>query len=69
LDLLADLERIARDAGGRIYLAKDSAQSAATFRATYPRLASFEAVLAERDPDGVFASDLSRRLGIRGVAA
>lgn len=69
LELLADLERIARDAGGRIYLAKDSAQSAATFRATYPRLAEFEAVLEARDPDRVFASDLSRRLGIRGGAA
>jgi decaprenylphospho-beta-D-ribofuranose 2-oxidase len=69
LELLASLERIARDAGGRIYLAKDSAQSAQTFRATYPRLAEFEAVLAERDPDGVFASDLSRRLGIRGGTA
>jgi decaprenylphospho-beta-D-ribofuranose 2-oxidase len=68
-DLLAILERVARDSGGRIYLAKDSAQSATTFRATYPRLAEFEAVLAERDPDFVFASDLARRLGIRGGAA
>lgn len=64
LELLARLEALARDAGGRIYLAKDSVQSAATFRATYPRLGEFEAVLAERDPTGVFASDLSRRLGI-----
>lgn len=68
-ELLNSLEFVARDAGGRIYLAKDSHQSAATFRATYPRLAEFEAVLAEFDPDKRFESDLSRRLGIRGGAA
>lgn len=68
-ELLASLETVARDAGGRIYLAKDSRQSAATFRATYPRLAEFEAVLAEFDPGKRFESDLSRRLGIRGGAA
>jgi decaprenylphospho-beta-D-ribofuranose 2-oxidase len=68
-ELLTALEHIARDAGGRIYLAKDSHQSAATFRATYPRLAEFEALLDEFDPGRLFASDLSRRVGIRGGAA
>ena len=64
VDLMRDLETIARDAGGRIYLAKDALQSAATFRAGYPRLAEFEAVLRDIDPAGRFRSDLARRLEI-----
>ena len=63
-ELMARLERIARDAGGRIYLAKDATMSADTFAATYPRLPDFETALAKYDPQGAFASDQSRRLGI-----
>jgi len=67
-DLMRALERIARDAGGRIYLAKDARMSAGTFAATYPKLPEFRATLAKYDPAGLFASDLSRRLEIRGPA-
>lgn len=67
-DLMRNLERIARDAGGRIYLAKDARMSAETFAATYPKLPELRAALAKYDPAGLFASDLSRRLGIRGPA-
>ncbi|MBL8837786.1 MAG: FAD-binding oxidoreductase [Alphaproteobacteria bacterium] len=63
-DLLARLERITLDHGGRIYLAKDQTLSRAGFRAMYPRASDFEAVLARVDPQGRFASDQSRRLGI-----
>lgn len=63
-ELLYRLECIARDAGGRIYLAKDAVMHPETLRATYPRLPAFEATLARVDPDGVFESDLARRLGI-----
>ncbi|MBI3507494.1 MAG: FAD-binding oxidoreductase [Proteobacteria bacterium] len=63
-DLMRGLERIARDAGGRIYLAKDATMSAETFAETYPGLPKFEAALRQFDPDGRFASDQSRRLGI-----
>ena len=67
--LMRGLERIARDAGGRIYLAKDATMSPETFAETYPELPKFEAALREFDPDGRFASDQSRRLGIgRGPA-
>jgi len=64
VELMGDLEAIARDAGGRIYLAKDALQSAETFRAGYPRLCEFEAVVRQIDPAGRFRSDLARRLEI-----
>ncbi len=61
------LDRLDADvlaAGGRVYLAKDSRVSPEVFAAMYPRLADFRAVRAEVDPDGLLASDLSRRLGL-----
>jgi decaprenylphospho-beta-D-ribofuranose 2-oxidase len=65
LELLGKLERITLDHGGRIYLAKDHALSPEGFRAMYPSLPEFEAVLARIDAAGRFASDQSRRLGIK----
>ena len=52
------------EAGGRIYLAKDSVLQAGSFRKMYPRLVQFEAAKRQLDPDDRFASSLSRRLGI-----
>jgi decaprenylphospho-beta-D-ribofuranose 2-oxidase len=49
-------------AGGRVYLAKDSRLSAATFRKMYPRLEDFLAIRRQVDPEGIFNSDLARRL-------
>jgi hypothetical protein len=49
-------------AGGRVYLAKDSRLSAATFRRMYPRLGEFLAMRRKVDPNGIFNSDLARRL-------
>jgi len=68
-DLLSGLERITLDHGGRVYLAKDSCLSPEGFAAMYPALPEFRAVLEEVDPDGMFVSDLARRLKIRGGAA
>ena len=65
--LLAELERIAGEAGGRIYLAKDDTVSADQFANMYPSLQEFRAVLTHIDPDGRFQSDMARRLNIRGV--
>jgi decaprenylphospho-beta-D-ribofuranose 2-oxidase len=48
--------------GGRLYTAKDSRTSAATFHAMYPRLGDWIATRRRVDPDRVFASDLARRL-------
>ena len=50
------------DADGRLYLAKESRTAAATLHRMYPRLDEWRKLRAEADPDGVFASDLSRRL-------
>jgi decaprenylphospho-beta-D-ribofuranose 2-oxidase len=50
------------DAGGRLYLAKESRTSAATLHRMYPRIDEWRKLRAAADPDGVFASDLSRRL-------
>ncbi|MGH3805452.1 MAG: FAD-binding protein [Pseudonocardiaceae bacterium] len=50
------------DAGGRLYLAKESRAAAATVARMYPRLEEWRKIRATADPDGVFTSDLSRRL-------
>jgi decaprenylphospho-beta-D-ribofuranose 2-oxidase len=63
LDKLCDaLDTEVLSAGGRVYLAKDSRLSAETFRKMYPRLNDFLAVRREVDPEGIFNSDLARRL-------
>jgi decaprenylphospho-beta-D-ribofuranose 2-oxidase len=63
--LIGGLERAARDAGGRIYLAKDALATPASFAAMYPELPDFAREVARIDPAGVFATDLSRRLNLR----
>ncbi len=62
--LLRRLDRMVLDAGGRLYLGKDAYVEAATFRAMYPALDRWLAVKAKYDPDGVFTSDLGRRVGL-----
>jgi L-gulonolactone oxidase len=57
LELLARLDAIVQDAGGRIYPAKDGRMSAAQFRAGYPRWPKLEAA---RDP--LFQSAFWRRV-------
>lgn len=62
--LIARLEAIVLDHGGRVYLAKDALLSPAAFRAMYPEHERFKAALAGL-PNGVrFRSDLARRIGI-----
>jgi decaprenylphospho-beta-D-ribofuranose 2-oxidase len=51
-------------AGGRVYLAKDARLRPELLAAMYPRLPEFRALRRELDPDGVFVSDLARRLGL-----
>ena len=62
--LLDRLDRLVLDAGGRVYLAKDSRVPADVLAQMYPRLAEFQKLRAALDPDGLLASDLSRRLGL-----
>jgi decaprenylphospho-beta-D-ribofuranose 2-oxidase len=63
-ELCDALDRLVVENGGRVYLAKDSRVAPGMLEQMYPRLAEFRKVRAELDPRGVFASDLSRRLGI-----
>ena len=66
LDKLCDaLDEQVISVGGRVYLAKDSRLSASAFRQMYPRLDDFLTVRREVDPQGIFNSDLARRLEIR----
>jgi decaprenylphospho-beta-D-ribofuranose 2-oxidase len=66
LDRLLDrLDALVLEAGGRLYLAKDSRLPARHLAQMYPRLDEFRALLERVDPDHVFVSDLARRLGIR----
>jgi FAD/FMN-containing dehydrogenase len=62
--LLAELDAITADHGGRIYLAKDARATAAAIQRGYPRLGRFQAIRRAVDPDGKFASLLSERLEI-----
>ena len=62
--LLDQLDRLVLGAGGRVYLAKDSRVPADVLAQMYPRLAEFQKLRAALDPDGLLASDLSRRLGL-----
>ena len=64
-DVLRRLERLTLDHGGRIYLAKDAVLSPEGFRAMYPKLPEFQAVLDAIDPEQRLNSDMARRLKIR----
>ncbi|GAA3122068.1 FAD-binding oxidoreductase [Streptosporangium carneum] len=62
--LLREFDGWVAEAGGRIYLAKDSRMSARDAAVMYPRLQEWRKVRDEADPAGVFRSDLARRLAL-----
>ncbi|HEY2553070.1 MAG TPA: FAD-binding oxidoreductase [Streptosporangiaceae bacterium] len=62
--LLCQLDEQVANAGGRVYLAKDSRVSPDMLDRMYPRLADFRQLRGQLDPAGRLASDLSRRLGL-----
>jgi decaprenylphospho-beta-D-ribofuranose 2-oxidase len=61
-ELLNELDRRVLEFGGRLYTAKDSRMTAETFHAMYPRIDEWIAVRRKVDPNGVFGSDMARRL-------
>jgi len=62
--LLARVDAMVLDAGGRHYLAKDSHVAPSAVRRGYPRLEQWLTVRDAMDPAGMWRSDLSRRLGL-----
>ena len=61
-ELVRELDRRVLEFGGRLYTAKDSSTTAETFHAMYPRIDEWIALRRRVDPNGVFASDMARRL-------
>jgi FAD/FMN-containing dehydrogenase len=63
--LLDELDRLVVAAGGRLYLAKDARQSAATFEASYPDLDRFRDLRRAIGAERHMSSFMSNRLGMR----
>ncbi len=62
--VLDEFDEMVVEAGGRIYLAKDSRMRPEHLPAMYPRLDEWREVRAQLDPDGALSSDQARRLGL-----
>jgi decaprenylphospho-beta-D-ribofuranose 2-oxidase len=63
-ELCEELDELVLAAGGRHYLAKESRATPEVVERGYPRLDEWRKLRASVDPQGVFASDMSRRLSL-----
>ncbi len=68
VELIAGLQARVADAGGRVYLAKDSLADPGMMAAMYPELDDWRDTVNALDPARLFETDLVRRLQLRGPA-
>ncbi len=66
--LIADLEKMTHEAGGRIYFAKDALSTPLHIDEMYPDLPLWQAEASKADPDGALKTDLVRRLKLRDAS-
>lgn len=64
LEVLDQLDEEVAAAGGRLYLAKDSRQSAAMFKRSYSKLNQWQEQCALLDPSDVFCSTRAQQIGL-----
>lgn len=64
LALMDELDELVSGLGGRVYLAKDARMKTAFLKSSYPDLSNFKSLLAQHNPQGIYASDQAKRLDL-----
>ena len=65
LELISELDSILVSRGGKIYLTKDALMPEAVFKKTYTQWEVFESIREKYGAIGHFASNQSKRLGLK----